>query len=553
MDKKLQTYYLQILFFAFLTKSKVDNLSNIIDVLYANEDNERIATNLGLDRDKLIVLHSKCSHFIHSKLDYKIKNINNLISDETMEPIKRAEVALTQFGRMSDSEIVTPKNIAKDMIAMLPDMDNIEEVKFLDIASKQGEFAYAIYSRFATVNEAIKNNIYSLPTSPLCYEFTRKIYELLGMPVENIIADFTTYDLIKEKREEKIKSIKDMRFNVIVGNPPYQKSNGGGLNKSSGTAIYDDFVFVAKSLSPRFINMIMPSRWFGVQSGKLATFRNAMLEDKHISIMHDYNNAEDCFGKSVELKGGVCYFLRDAEYNGDCNVNIHNGNEVISETRTLKNQLTEVYVRYQKYLDILQKVQNAGESSFSTIVSPNDPFGFDIRIAGTMRRVKVKPSLEPFETGVEFYYHGWRAKGVGYVKRDSVKRNEEWIDKVKILIPKAWGVGNVSKDSLSPFIISNPSCCYETYLVVGPFENDSDANNAMKYIQTKFFHLLVAVLKNTQNAMQGAYKYVPLQDFTSESDIDWSKSIKEIDQQLYAKYGLTHEEIDFIESHVKTM
>lgn len=553
LDKKLQTYYLQILFFAFLTKSKVDNLSNIIDVLYANEDNERIATNLGLDRDKLIVLHRKCSHFIHSKLDYKIKNINNLISDETMEPIKRAEVALTQFGRMSDSEIVTPKNIAKDMIAMLPDMDNIEEVKFLDIASKQGEFAYAIYSRFATVNEAIKNNIYSLPTSPLCYEFTRKIYELLGMPVENIIADFTTYDLIKEKREEKIKSIKDMRFNVIVGNPPYQKSNGGGLNKSSGTAIYDDFVFVAKSLSPRFINMIMPSRWFGVQSGKLATFRNAMLEDKHISIMHDYNNAEDCFGKSVELKGGVCYFLRDAEYNGDCNVNIHNGNEVISETRTLKNQLTEVYVRYQKYLDILQKVQNAGESSFSTIVSPNDPFGFDIRIKGTMRRVKVEPSLEPFETGVEFYYHGWKTKGVGYVKRDSVKRNEEWIEKVKILIPKAWGIGNVSKDSLSPFIVSNPSCCYETYLVVGPFENVSDANNAMKYVQTKFFHLLVAVLKNTQNAMQGTYKYVPLQDFTSESDIDWSKSIVEIDQQLYAKYGLTHEEIDFIESHVKTM
>ena len=123
------------------------------------------------------------------------------------------------------------------------------------------------------------------------------------------------------------------------------------------------------------------------------------------------------------------------------------------------------------------------------MVSPNDPFGFDTRIEGTMRRVKVKPSLKPFKTGVEFYYHGWRTRGVGYVERDSVKRNKEWIDKVKILIPKAWGVGNVSKDSLSPFIVSNPSCCYETYLVVGTFENISEANNAMKYIQTKFFHL----------------------------------------------------------------
>ncbi len=553
MAKKLQTYYLQILFFAFLTESKVHNLKDIIDVLSANDDNKRIAKNLGLDRDRLDTLHSKCSHFIHSKLDYKIENINNLICDEAMKPAKRAEVALTQFGRMSDSEIVTPKNVAAEMIAMLPEMENLSEVRFLDIASKQGEFAYAIYDRFAKMDDAVKNNIYSLPTSPLCYEFTRKIYKLLGMPVENIIADFTTYDMIEENNEEIIEKLNSMRFDVIVGNPPYQKSNGGGLNKSSGTAIYDDFVAVAKSLSPRFINMIMPSRWFGVQGGKLEAFRNTMLEDKHISILHDYNNAEDCFGKSVELKGGVCYFLRDAEHNGDCNVNIHNGNEITSEIRTLKNQFTEVYVRYQKYLDILQKVQNAEESSFSTIVSPNDPFGFDTRIEGTMRRVKVNPSLKPFETGVEFYYHGWRTKGVGYVERDSVKRNKEWIDKVKILIPKAWGIGNISKDSLSPFIVSNPSCCYETYLVVGTFENASEANNAMKYMQTKFFHLLVAVLKNTQNAMQGAYKYVPLQNFTSESDIDWSKSVADIDKQLYAKYGLAPEEIAFIESKVKSM
>ena len=551
--KKFQTYYLQILFFAFLTESKVDNLRDIIDVLSTNDDNKRIARNLGLDRDKLDALHSKCSHFIHSKLDYKIKNINNLISDESMKPIKRAEVALTQFGRMSDSEIVTPKNIAKDMIAMLPDMDNIEEVKFLDIASKQGEFAYAIYNRFATVNEAVKNNIYSLPTSKLCYEFTRKIYTLLDMPIENIIADFTTYDLIRENNEEKIEILNDMKFDVIVGNPPYQKSNGGGLNRSSGTAIYDDFVTVAKSLSPRLINMIMPSRWFAVQGGKLETFRNTMLEDKHISTLHDYNNAEDCFGKSVELKGGVCYFLRDTEHNGDCNVNIHCGNEIISETRALKNQHTEVYVRYQKYLDILQKVQNIGESSFSTIVSPNDPFGFDSRIEGTMRRVKVNPSLKPIKDGVEFYYHGWRTKGIGFVKKESVKRNKEWIDKVKVLIPKAWGIGDTSKDSLTPLIVSNPSCCYETYLIVGPFEIIAEAKNVVKYMQTKFFHLLVAILKNTQNAMQGAYRYVPLQDFTNDSDIDWSKSVAEIDQQLYAKYGLDESEIAFIESKIKPM
>ena len=170
-----------------------------------------------------------------------------------------------------------------------------------------------------------------------------------------------------------------------------------------------------------------------------------------------------------------------------------------------------------------------------------------------MRRVKVNPSLKPIKDGVEFYYHGWRTKGIGFVKKESVKRNKEWIDKVKVLIPKAWGIGDTSKDSLTPLIVSNPSCCYETYLIVGPFEIIAEAKNVVKYMQTKFFHLLVAILKNTQNAMQGAYKYVPLQDFTSDSDIDWSKSVAEIDQQLYAKYGLDESEIAFIESKIKPM
>ena len=154
---------------------------------------------------------------------------------------------------------------------------------------------------------------------------------------------------------------------------------------------------------------------------------------------------------------------------------------------------------------------------------------------------------------VAFYYNGWRRKGIGYVPLSDVKEHQDWIDKAKVLIPKAWGTGKRESDRLNPFLPQSHSVCTETYMVVGPFDDVKTAKNVIAYIQTKFFHMLVSVLKISQNAAQGVYKYVPMQDFTSQSDIDWTVSIPEIDQQLYAKYGLSSDEINFIESAIKPM
>ena len=149
----------------------------------------------------------------------------------------------------------------------------------------------------------------------------------------------------------------------------------------------------------------------------------------------------------------------------------------------------------------------------------------------------------PFKDGIEFYYNGWKKDGLGYIKKENIQKNIKWIEEYKILIPKAWGIGSMDKDWLNPFIIAPNSCCTETYLVIGPFSNKKTADVIISYTQTKFFHFLVLLIKNTQNAMKKVYQFVPIQNFTEP----WT------DEKLYAKYGLTEEEIAFIDSMIRPM
>lgn len=192
--------------------------------------------------------------------------------------------------------------------------------------------------------------------------------------------------------------------------------------------------------------------------------------------------------------------------------------------------------------------------TFDSIVSPRDPFGLDVRVAGTYIQVKPKFSLSRNKvTDVAYYYYGWRKNGVGYLDIEKVNEGLSFIESPKLFIPCAWGNGRIGEDRLKPFIPEHRSVCFETYLMVGPFDTWAEAENVEKYINTKFFHLLVAPLKISQHATQSVYRLIPLQDFTLSSDIDWNKSVAEIDQQLYAKYHLSKEEISFIESMIKLM
>ena len=230
------------------------------------------------------------------ELDYKIQNVNDLANDKSKQPIERVENAMRQFGRWSESEVVTPVDkVALRMLRQIPHDRVLADAKFLDIASKEGEFAYAILLEFG---DNYKDKIYSIPTSSIAYEFTRKGYEALDMPVDNIAIDYNSYDLIGKHADEIINKIKEMGITVAVGNPPYQDEGGsGGTNDAP---IFQDFSKVAKSLSNMFSTLIIPSKWFtGGRSNLLVPFRKEMLTWGTISQLTAFHDAGELFPKDV--------------------------------------------------------------------------------------------------------------------------------------------------------------------------------------------------------------------------------------------------------------
>lgn len=328
-----------------------------------------------------------------------------------------------------------------------------------------------------------------------------------------------------------------VKFDAIVGNPPYQAMLGG----ASPLPIYHNFVELAEELKPKYISMITPARWFNTGTG-LSDFRQKMLNDEQLSVIHDYLDATQCF-PTVEIKGGILYFLWERGHSGNCHIVSHGADGSISTSdRKLLEPGLDFFVRNNGMISIVQKVRKLAERSFSEIISSRDPFGYDIRLPGSMKVAKHKYSLAKTKNeDVEFYYNGWRKDGIGYVSLASVNTNKEWVEKYKVLVPKAWGTGNEGKDWVNPFVISPHSVCTETYLVIGPFSSKKECENVISYTQTKFFHALVAVMKISQNAAQGVYQLVPVQDFSKP----WS------DEELYAKYALSTEEIAFIDKLIK--
>ena len=318
-----------------------------------------------------------------------------------------------------------------------------------------------------------------------------------------------------------------MKFDVIIGNPPYQLSTAGDDNGAQAKPLYHLFVEQAKKLNPRFISMIIPSRWFSGGWG-LDDFRQSMMTDKKIRELHDFPNSSDCFS-GVDIKGGVCYFLWDNNNTGDCHFVTHLGNDIVSETvRPLKEKNCDVIIRYNEAISILHKVASRGEATFDSLVSTKKPFGFITNYKGAKK--------EPFHGSVKLYAN----RRIEYVSPSQITRNQEAVQQNKVIVPKAVGSGNPKTDVIKPLFCEPNSCCTETYLLIGPFRNKAECENVIQYIGTKFFHFLVTLQKNTQDCMKKVYSFVPIQDFSRE----WN------DELLYEKYELTDKERKYIESTV---
>lgn len=315
-----------------------------------------------------------------------------------------------------------------------------------------------------------------------------------------------------------------MKFDVIIGNPPYQVKDGGA--QSSAKPVYHDFVNLAKSLKPNYICMITPSRWFSGGKG-LDEFRDSMLNDLSIRQIHDYPTASECF-PNVEIKGGVNYFVWNKDHQGDCLICTYKKNNLISKMeRPLKEENTDIFIRYNDAISIFRKVRELSEESFSVLISPRKPFGL-------ATNYKIDKSKN--ENLIKLY----KNRGVEYLAKDEIISNKDWVNKHKVIIPYAIGSGDGKTDKINPIYSEPNSACTETYIVIGPFEDKKTCNNVMSYINTRFFHFMLTLRKNTQHATKGTYLYVPLQDFSKP----WT------DDELFIKYNLNEKEIKYIKDMI---
>ena len=323
-----------------------------------------------------------------------------------------------------------------------------------------------------------------------------------------------------------------MQFDVIIGNPPYQM-NVGVEKENYAIPIYDRFVQQAKKLNPRYLIMIIPARWYAGGRG-LDEFRDEMLRDNHIRDIIDYPNSTDCF-PGVDLSGGVCIFLRESAHTfKEANVYSHKGETVVSQMkRPLLEHNVNTFIRHNRAITILRKIQKHKEGTFDKLVGPQTPFGF----VSSFRDF----SESTFPGSVKYYTYGH----TGYVSADQIKKNLQWVKPHKIYISKAYGErGDYPYFFLGkPFYGEPNSCCSQTYLLIGPFDKRTICDNVISYISTKFFRFMVMLKKNAQDNMSYVFSLVPLQDFSHP----WT------DEMLYKKYGLDDKEIAFIESMIKPM
>lgn len=487
---------------------------------------------------------------------------------------------LSCLANLSNDEVFTPPSVVNAMLDMLPqELFSDPNATFLDPACKSGVFLREVAKRLLDglaeqipdlqerIDHIFHKQLFGVGITELtsllarrsvyCSKYPNSVYSVSAFEDASGNIRFkriqhrwkngrcewcgASEDQFGEEKREglethayefihtgKLEEMLGMKFDVIIGNPPYQLSDGGA--KASAKPIYQLFIQQAKKLNPKYLTMVIPSRWFSGGKG-LDEFRASMLEDTRIRKLVDYTNSTDCF-PGVDIAGGICYFLWDRDHPGSCEVsNIYNGS-----TQTSIRMMNEfgTFIRYSEASDIVKKVLSVKEQTMDQWVSSRKPFG-------------LSTSIEPTSNGdISLRYN----KGLGKYKSSLLTAGKGLLTKWKVIISYVSydHAGQPDKDGMRKVmsvieILPPNAACTETYLVAGAFDNESEANNLRSYFCTKFVRFLVGQIAVSQHITKSSFAFVPAQDFTKP----WT------DAELYGKYGLSDDEIAFIESMIKPM
>jgi site-specific DNA-methyltransferase (adenine-specific) len=485
---------------------------------------------------------------------------------------------LSCLANLSNDEVFTPPEIVNQMLDMLPpELFKNLNTKFLDPTCKSGVFLREIAKRLLVglerkipdlqerIDHIFKNQVYGIAITELtsllsrrsvyCSKYPNSIYSVspFDKPSGNVrfkkikhkwkreicifcgasqsqydrgdLLETHAYELIHTTKPEEIFK---MKFDVIIGNPPYQLGDGG--HGDSAKPIYNLFIEQAKKLNPRYLSMIIPARWYAGGKG-LDAFRKNMLRDNRIQILHDFPETKDCF-VGINIRGGVCYFLWNRDYHGDCLIVNHKDDTEDKKKRPLLEQKSDTFIRYNSAISILRKVQKFNEPTMESLVSSRKPFGLATNFDGFKSKSIGNKSIKLYRNGE-----------TGFISPDEIEKNKDLVNKIKVLVAKA----SPGSDEYPHLVFSEPiisdvnSICTETYLIVSVVDSIEQGENFKRYMSTKFFRFMVLLIKNTQDVPKKVYRYVPIQDL----DVIWT------DDMLFEKYDIHESEIEFINRLVK--
>ena len=486
---------------------------------------------------------------------------------------------LTCLANLSNDEVFTPPKMVNEILDRLPqELFTNKHTTFLDPVSKSGVFQREIAKRLINgveeripdlqdrLNHIFMKQVFGIAITELtallsrrsvycskkanghysvCDEFESDYGNIIynrvehtwingkcsfcGASMENYARgndrETHAYQFIHTKNAEEIFN---MKFDVIIGNPPYQLSDGG-FGKSA-TPIYQKFVQQAKKMNPRYLSMIIPSRWFGGGKG-LNDFRSEMLNDDRIRVIVDYEDSSDIF-PGVSVAGGICYFLWERDNRGICEIKNIQGNKESSSIRPLNEFRT--FIRHSQAVPIIRKILSKNEVYMNKQVSSYRPFGL---------RTYVKPQKQG---NIRLRWQ----KGEGPYQRSDITIGTEMIDKWKVISSRSGHehAGNPDKDGkrrvLSVIDIIPPgTICTETYLVIGVYDSELEASNLVYYMKTRFLRFLLSQFMYSHSITKETYAFVPILDM----NMKWT------DESLYKRYNLLKDEIDFIESKIRVM